>query len=198
MSFAPGDTIVAEGNPADRFYVVAHGEVEISRRSSRGRRRGQARDARAGAVLGEVGILAETQDSDGTRVGDVELLAFSWETSQGTLERSDPGERDFSEIVRERVASGAMSRGLGTPSKPSPARLPRNRNRHPGRPIRQHPSRKFGVDRTGGTMVSCLMTGSTCSMDVPSAGCWWRGCPCAKASQRATCPDSSAGRAPPW
>ena len=31
--FAAGDTIVAEGDPADRFYVIAQGVVAISRRS---------------------------------------------------------------------------------------------------------------------------------------------------------------------
>jgi hypothetical protein len=37
-------------------------------------------------------------------VGDVELLALSWQEFQETLEQSDRAKRDFSEILHERLA----------------------------------------------------------------------------------------------
>ena len=105
MSFAAGDTIVAEGDLADRFYVIAQGEVAISRRSPEGDEVKLATLGR-GQFFGEVGILAETRRTATVRaVDDVELLALSWETFQETLERSDREDRDFSEIVKERVES---------------------------------------------------------------------------------------------
>ncbi|MEZ0292798.1 MAG: redoxin domain-containing protein, partial [Solirubrobacteraceae bacterium] len=89
MSFAPGDTIVAEGDVADRFYVIARGEVAISRRSPEGDEMKLARLGR-GQFFGEVGILAETRRTATVRaIGDVELLGLSWQIFQETLERSD-------------------------------------------------------------------------------------------------------------
>ncbi len=104
VAFAAGETIVAEGDPADRFYVIAHGEVAISRRTPAGDETKLAKLGR-GQFFGEVGILAETRRTATVRaVGEVELIALSWHEFQQTLERSDRAERDFSEIARERIA----------------------------------------------------------------------------------------------
>jgi alkyl hydroperoxide reductase subunit AhpC len=103
VSVAPGELIVAEGDPADRFYVIAHGEVAITRRSPEGDEVRLAVLGR-GQFFGEVGILAETRRTATVRaVHEVELLALSWQTFQDTLERSDRANRDFAAIVKDRV-----------------------------------------------------------------------------------------------
>ena len=105
VSFEPGETIVAEGDLADRFFVITKGEVAISRRGPDGDEVKLARLGR-GQFFGEVGILAETRRTATVRaIDDVELLALSWQEFQETLERSDRAERSFSEIAKERVAS---------------------------------------------------------------------------------------------
>jgi peroxiredoxin (alkyl hydroperoxide reductase subunit C) len=105
LSIAPGETILAEGDPADRFFVITKGEVAISRRGSEGKEIQLARLG-TGQFFGEVGILAETRRTATVRaIDDVELLALSWQEFQDTLERSDRADRNFSEIVKERVAS---------------------------------------------------------------------------------------------
>ena len=105
VSFAAGDVILAEGDLAERFYVVTQGEVEISRRTPEGDEVKLATLGR-GQSFGEVGILAETRRTATVRaVDDVELLALSWETFQERLVQSDREDRDFSEIVKERVES---------------------------------------------------------------------------------------------
>jgi alkyl hydroperoxide reductase subunit AhpC len=104
LSYSDGDTIVAEGDDANRFYVIAQGEVAVTRRTSEG---GQIELATLGPgqFFGEVGLLAETRRTATVRaIGDVELLALSWHEFQQTLERSDQSKRDFSEIVQERLA----------------------------------------------------------------------------------------------
>lgn len=102
--FAAGETIVAEGDLADRFYVIARGEVAISKRSPEGEEVKLARLGR-GQFFGEVGILAETRRTATVRaVGDVELIALSWQEFQATLERSDRADRAFSVIAKERIA----------------------------------------------------------------------------------------------
>ena len=104
VAFAAGETIVAEGDPADRFYIIARGEVAISRRGPEGDELKLARLGR-GQFFGEVGILAETRRTATVRaIGDVELLALSWQLFQETLERSDRAERGFAEIAKERIA----------------------------------------------------------------------------------------------
>jgi len=103
VSFAPGETIIAEGDAANRFYVIVRGEVAISRRSSEGNEIALA-TLGPGQFFGEVGILAETRRMATVRaVGEVELLALSWQEFQEAVEDSR-AQRDFGEIVQERRA----------------------------------------------------------------------------------------------
>lgn len=104
VSFAAGDTIVAEGDPADRFYVITRGEVTISRQGPDGDELKLATLGR-GQFFGEVGLLADTHRTATVRaVGDVELVGLSFQSFQETLEQSDRADRDFAEIARERLA----------------------------------------------------------------------------------------------
>jgi peroxiredoxin (alkyl hydroperoxide reductase subunit C) len=104
LTIAPAETIVAEGDPADRFFVITRGEVAISRQGPDGDEIQLARLGR-GQFFGEVGILAETRRTATVRaIDDVELLALSWQEFQETLERSDRAERNFAEILKERIA----------------------------------------------------------------------------------------------
>jgi peroxiredoxin 2/4 len=109
VSVKAGDTILAEGDPADRFYVIARGEVGVTRRSPEGEEIELA-TLGPGQFFGEVGLLAETRRTATVRaIDDVELLALSWEEFQRTLEQSDETDRDFSEIVQERLGNPPMS-----------------------------------------------------------------------------------------
>jgi alkyl hydroperoxide reductase subunit AhpC len=107
ITFAAGDTIIAEGDPADRFYVIEKGEVAVSRRSPEGEEIELA-TLGPGQFFGEIGILAETRRMATVRaIDDVELLALTWQEFKETLEQSDQAARDFSEIVQERLATAA-------------------------------------------------------------------------------------------
>jgi peroxiredoxin (alkyl hydroperoxide reductase subunit C) len=104
VSVPAGETIIAEGDAADRFYVIARGEVAVSRRSPEGEEIELA-TLGPGQFFGEVGLLAETRRTATVRAtSDAELLALSWREFQEALERSDRAKRDFSEIVQERLA----------------------------------------------------------------------------------------------
>jgi alkyl hydroperoxide reductase subunit AhpC len=105
VSYSDGDTIVAEGEDANRFYVIAQGEVAVTRRTPEGEEIELA-TLSPGQFFGEVGILAETRRTATVRaIGEVELLALSWEEFLETLERSDRTDREFSQIVQERLAA---------------------------------------------------------------------------------------------
>ena len=104
LSYAAGETIIAEGDAADRFFVITAGEVGISRRSPEGDEVKLAKLGR-GQFFGEVGILAETRRTATVRaLGEVQLVALTWEEFQATLERSDRAQRDFAAIAKERLA----------------------------------------------------------------------------------------------
>lgn len=104
VTYGPGETIVEEGDAADRFYVIAGGEVAVTRRSPEGEDVPLA-TLGPGQFFGEVGILAETRRTATVRaVDDVELLSLEWSEFQSALEQSDPTSRDFAEIVKERTA----------------------------------------------------------------------------------------------
>src|SRR5262245_8349012 len=60
MSFGEGDTIIAEGDAADRFFVIERGEVVVSRRTPEGDEI-QLETLGPGRFFGEVGLLAETR-----------------------------------------------------------------------------------------------------------------------------------------
>ena len=107
VSVGAGETIIAEGDPADRFYVIARGEVAVTRRSPEGDEIQLATHG-PGQFFGEVGILAETRRTATVRaIDDVELLALSWQEFQSVIEQSDPTKRDFSDVAQERFASAS-------------------------------------------------------------------------------------------
>jgi peroxiredoxin (alkyl hydroperoxide reductase subunit C) len=104
VSVPAGGAIVSAGEAADRFFIIAEGEVSVTRRTPEDEEIELA-TLGPGQFFGEVGILAETRRTATVRaVDDVELLAMSWQEFQETLEHSDRMERDFSEIVQERLA----------------------------------------------------------------------------------------------
>jgi peroxiredoxin (alkyl hydroperoxide reductase subunit C) len=104
VSYGHGETILEEGDVADRFYVIAGGEVAVTRRTPEGEEV-QLATLGPGQFFGEVGILAETRRTATVRaIDDVELLSLQWSTFQSALMESDPTNRDFAEIVKERTA----------------------------------------------------------------------------------------------
>jgi alkyl hydroperoxide reductase subunit AhpC len=107
VSVSAGQTILEQGDDADRFYVIAGGEVAVTRRSSEGEDVELA-TLGPGQFFGEVGLLAETRRTATVRaVDDVELLSLDWSTFQSALEQSDRTSRDFGAIVKERTAQVA-------------------------------------------------------------------------------------------
>ena len=98
-----GTTIVRQGAPAEKFFIIIDGTVEVIREDGGSQR--VVNTLGPGQFFGEVGILAETRRTATVHaVGDVVVLALTWERFQKLLERSDRAARDFSEIAKERLA----------------------------------------------------------------------------------------------
>ena len=103
--YEAGDIVFRQGSRADRFYIIAAGEVSVIHRKSNGDEVELARLA-AGEVFGEMGILTETRRSADVRANTAgSLFALDWEDFKEVMERSDPTARDFMEIVAQRRAA---------------------------------------------------------------------------------------------
>jgi peroxiredoxin 2/4 len=103
--YESGDIIIRQGAKADRFYIIAAGEVSVIHRISNGDEVELARLG-AGEVFGEMGILTETRRSADVRANTaVSLFALDWEDFKELIEKSDPTARDFMEIVQQRRAT---------------------------------------------------------------------------------------------
>jgi len=88
---APGEVVVREGEPAQEFFVIVEGEVEVTQA-------GQVlRTERTGDYFGEIGLLRDVpRTATVTAVTDVVLLVLGrrpfLETVSGTLESARAAE----------------------------------------------------------------------------------------------------------
>lgn len=108
-----GATIVKQGDPANRFYVISDGQVEVVRERPDG---ADLRIATLGEneYFGEIGIM-----TGGPRVATVRaltsvtLLAFEAGAFRELLARSAPGRKEFDKVVRRRLED-LLDAGLGS------------------------------------------------------------------------------------
>lgn len=111
--FPAGRTIVREGSPADTFYIVARGEVEVVREDAGGR---QVRLAilEPGQFFGEVGLLVDTPRTASVRAkSPVELLAVDRETFRMMVSRSEATAHQLDRVIRERLGGADVVHEVG-------------------------------------------------------------------------------------
>jgi len=111
--YPAGAAIVKQGDvPADRFFVITEGEVEILRERPDGADLSVA-TLGENEYFGEIGIL-----TGGPRVATVRaltavtLLAFEAGAFRELLARSEPGRKEFDKVVRQRLEE-LLDAGLG-------------------------------------------------------------------------------------
>jgi hypothetical protein len=111
-----GDVIVAEGEPADRFFVVTSGEAEVSQRSAN--RDVYIRTFMPGDYFGEVGLLASIPRTATVRaVSNMEVLSLDEEAFRRLVGQSESTAEELAQVLKERVAR-ASPRGDAVPLPP--------------------------------------------------------------------------------
>jgi uncharacterized protein YhbP (UPF0306 family) len=99
-----GSTIARQGAPADKFLIVADGEVEVVRESD-----GQAETVAtlgAGDFFGEVSILREGERTASLRAASAATLLTMDREDFSAVVGQALGAPDFERIIRERVGGG--------------------------------------------------------------------------------------------
>ena len=106
--FAPGDVVVKEGDPADRFYMVIKGEAEASHREADGSEVVLNRFG-PGDYFGEGGLLNDAPRTATVRAKtSLELMALDRDTFANLMKSSQTTEAEVKRVAEER--SGSASR----------------------------------------------------------------------------------------
>lgn len=104
--FMPGETIVREGDPADRFYIIESGQVE-------GTQAGQEGDVHVltmqpGEYFGEVGLLAtRTRTATVRAVSEVRVVSLGRAQFQALVDASGSTAANLGPLVNGWVRASA-------------------------------------------------------------------------------------------
>jgi len=99
---AAGEVIVRQGAPADKFFIIVDGEVEVTREDD-GRQRTLA-TLKRGQFFGEIAILRNTPRlATVTAVSPTTLFAMERSDFQGLLAQSMGTTQDFDRIIQQRL-----------------------------------------------------------------------------------------------
>jgi CRP-like cAMP-binding protein len=93
-----GTTVVREGEPGDRFYVVLEGSVKVTRNGRK------IAELGVGQSFGELALLANTpRNATVTATSDAELVSFDRKTFAKVLDESPLFARRLLEAVAKRL-----------------------------------------------------------------------------------------------
>ena len=102
VEVSAGDVIVRQGAPADKFFIVIDGEVEVIREDD-----GQARrlaTLKRGQFFGEIAILRNTPRMATVKaVSPTTLFAMERQEFQGLLAQSMGTTQDFDRVIQQRL-----------------------------------------------------------------------------------------------
>ena len=113
LTFDPGMVIVKQGDPADKFYIITKGQVEVLRQGPNGQEVGVSRLG-VGQYFGEIGLLHGGKRIATVRAADeVEVLALDRDTFSGLMDESDVSRQELDRIVRQRVMQTRALQGSG-------------------------------------------------------------------------------------
>ncbi len=104
LHFAPGTTILEQGDPSDRFYIITRGQVEILLDHPGGSKIVVNRLER-GQYFGEIGLIHGGQRTASARAAgttEVELVTLDRELFVELLAESEAARVEMAEMARER------------------------------------------------------------------------------------------------
>jgi CRP-like cAMP-binding protein len=104
QTFLPGETIVREGDPADRFYIIESGQVEGKQSAKAGEV--HVLTMQAGAYFGEVGLLAtRTRTATVRAVSEVRVVSLDRAQFQSLVDASESTRRTSRRSSTDRLVA---------------------------------------------------------------------------------------------
>ena len=104
LQFTAGEVIVHQGDPANRFYIIIEGEVEVVQQNDKGQETAIGR-LNDGQYFGEIGLLEGRARTATIRaVTNVKVLPFTREQFRSWLAKSPDSKDEIEEVAHTRLA----------------------------------------------------------------------------------------------
>jgi CRP-like cAMP-binding protein len=113
VKFAPGQIIFRQGDPADKFYIITKGQVDVLRMDKKTGQEIQVARLSEGQYFGEIGVLGRTERTATIKaVTTVECLALSGQVLKSLLASSAEAYKDVDVVLRRRLVHLGAVQGL--------------------------------------------------------------------------------------
>jgi thioredoxin reductase (NADPH) len=107
LVFAPGEIVLREGDPADRFYMVVRGEAEATQRDKDGAQ-AVVNTFGPGDYFGEIGLLNDAPRNATVRAkGSLEVMALDREAFRRLIESSQATMAEVKRVAEARTRTRA-------------------------------------------------------------------------------------------
>lgn len=107
VKVAAGETVFRQGQPADRFYIIARGELDIVREDGAGGEM-MLETLGPGQFFGEIGLLTDSPRTASVRAtGPAELLALDRQHFENLVAQSKASADELTAVARKRLSAGA-------------------------------------------------------------------------------------------
>lgn len=104
VKVGPGEIVVRQGAPADKFFIIVDGEVEVVREGLQGSE--ALASLERGQFFGEVAILREMPRTATVRaLTPATLLAMDRDVFRGLVAQSLATTEDFDRVIQQRLAA---------------------------------------------------------------------------------------------
>jgi CRP-like cAMP-binding protein len=113
LKFAAGQIVFRQGDPADKFYIITKGQVDVLRADKRTGHEVQVARLSEGQYFGEIGVLGRTERTATIKaVTPVECLALNREVLKELLASSSEAYKDVDIVLRRRLIHLGALQGL--------------------------------------------------------------------------------------
>ena len=113
VKFAPGQIVFRQGDPADKFYIITKGQVDVLRQDEKTGQEIQVARLSEGQYFGEIGILGNTGRTATIKaVSQVECLALNRDVFKEMIASSSAAYKDVDVVLRRRLVHLGAIQGL--------------------------------------------------------------------------------------
>src|SRR6266699_1285033 len=113
VKFAPGQIVFRQGDPADKFYIITKGQVDVLRQDEKTGQEIQVARLSEGQYFGEIGILGNTGRTATIKaVTQVECLALNRDVFKEMIASSSAAYKDVDVVLRRRLVHLGAIQGL--------------------------------------------------------------------------------------